>query len=273
MTYKQTTIATAVSFEGIGIHSGEVVGMEIRPAGAGEGITFVHSGARIAAVSANAGPANRSTSLTDGEVSAHTVEHVLSALYGLGIDNAEIELTAPEPPALDGSPLPVCLKLLDAGIIELGVAAEYFTVRAPVFTEKGASAAIALPYNGFRVSSFISYDHAMIPEQAFDSEVTPETYEKEIAPARTYGFIEEIQALLAAGLGKGGSEDNAVIIYPARYSVELRFDNEPVRHKAADMIGDLALLGRRARGHFIGFRSGHDLNCRLTAGLARVLAI
>ena len=132
-----------------------------------------------------------------------------------------------------------------------------------VAEEPGKAAAMALPCESFRISFLISYNHPLVPAQQFDITVDPGAYSAQVAPARTYGFIEEVEALRKAGLAKGGSTDNALVIYQDRYSSELRFSNEPVRHKAADMLGDIALLGRRVRGHFIGYRSGHALSAQL----------
>jgi UDP-3-O-acyl N-acetylglucosamine deacetylase len=260
---RQTTLKRAVEISGAGLHTGEKSRMGVSPAGPGEGISFIRLGRRIAANAANVLVSARNTSLTDGETTIHTIEHALSALYGLGIDNAVIELDSSEPPAMDGSPLPLCRLLLGAGIAELDEPAEFIEIPEMIFTGKNGAAAFALPADNFHVSFAISYTHPLIPSQTFDSLVTPEIYAAEIAPARTYGFIEEVQALIDAGLSRGASADNAVVIYPHKYSTELRFPNEPARHKAADMIGDLALLGKRVRGHFIGSKSGHALNALL----------
>jgi len=261
MKYKQTTLEKEARLEGIGIHCGKRVALSARPAPAGTGRVFIFEGARIPALSAYAAPAARNTSISAEGRTIHTVEHVLSALSGLLIDNAEIELSAPEPPAMDGGALAFFEAFRDAGVRTLGEEAPYLSIAAPSLVENDSGAtAIALPYEGLRLTFSISYKHPMISNQLFDIELTPETYGGEIAPARTYGFIEEVEPLLKSGLAKGASLDNAVVIYPDKYSCALRFDDEPVRHKAADMIGDLSLAGRRLRGHFIGIKSGHALN-------------
>lgn len=264
MVYTQTTIKKSVELEGVGLHSGEKARVKIHPAGQGAGLVFVYRGTRIPALAEYARAAARNTVLTDGKTELHTVEHVLSALYGLEIDNAEIELSAPEPPAMDGSPLPFCEALIAAGRHALGAESEYIEIDEMMIADSASgAAALALPDGDFRISFALSYSHPLITTQGFDTAISPEIYSREVAPARTYGFIEEVQPLLDSGLAKGASEENAVVIYPGRYSCDLRFPDEPVRHKAADFIGDLALLGRRARGHFIGYKSGHALNAEL----------
>ena len=265
MTYTQTTLAAEISLSGLGLHTGRTVRMAVRPASADTGIVFVVQGARIPASIAFAQQsAARNTTLRSGDAAVHTVEHVLSALSGLGVDNAEVELDAAEPPAMDGSALPLCQALLRTGIRTLDAVSDYLEIRGPLIEEDpGRAAAAALPFPGFRVTFFLEYDHALVRRQVFDAVLDADAYQHQVAPARTFGFIEEVQALRDAGLALGGSEDNAVVIYPDRFSSPLRLPHELAAHKAADMIGDLALLGRRVRGHFIGLRSGHALNARL----------
>ena len=260
MSRQQTTLQRAVELAGIGLHTGEAVTMCVAPASAGTGLVFVRGEVRIPARPENVQPGARNTTLARGGAKVHTVEHVLAALHGCGVDNAEIALSADEPPVMDGSALPLCRALRDAGLAELDAPAEVFSVpRITAVRDAGHAAVLALPADTLRISFFISYDHDLIPHQEHDVEITAENFLEQIAPARTYGFIEEVEALRAAGLALGGSEENALVIRPDGYSSELRFDNEPVRHKILDMVGDLALLGRCVRGHFVGFRSGHSL--------------
>lgn len=273
MTYRQTTLGGIVEICGVGLHTGAAVRMRLLPADADTGRVFMLGGARIPALAANAVINPRNTTLCAGGASAHTVEHVLSALYGLGVDNAVIEMDAPEPPAADGSALPFVREIIDAGIVPLDKDDSYITVGAPLFVEnRGAASVFAVPCDVFRVSFAISYDHPLVPHQVFDAVIDADAYAGLVAPARTYGFIEEVEALRKAGLALGGSEDNALVIHRDRYSSDPRFDNEPVRHKALDMIGDLSLLGRRVRGHFFGCRSGHALNAELARRIAAALS-
>jgi UDP-3-O-[3-hydroxymyristoyl] N-acetylglucosamine deacetylase len=268
-SYRQTTLAAEVLMEGVGLHTGRTVHMALKPAPPETGVVFVSQGVRIPANIQNAAQhAARNTTLQKGDAALHTVEHVLAALSGLCVDNAVVELDGPEPPAMDGGALPLCRAMRQAGIRELDADMEYFTIKQPVFVEDpGRAAAAALPHHGFRVTFLIGYNHPLVHEQSFDADITPDSFSDTIAPARTYGFIEEVDALRSAGLALGGSEDNAIVIYPDRFSTDLRMPNELAAHKALDMIGDLALLGRRVRGHFIGYRSGHALNARLVRAL------
>lgn len=268
-TYRQTTLSAEARIQGAGLHTGAPATLVLKPAPADTGVVFLTQGERIPATVAHAAlHAARNTTLSSGNATLHTVEHVLAALSGMGVDNAFVELDAPEPPAMDGSALPLARAIQSAGAADLDKDADYLVIEKPVFVEDpGRAAAAALPHNGFRVTVFIGYDHPLCRTQSFDAEITPERFFAACAPARTYGFIEEVDALRRAGLALGGSEQNAVVIYPDRFSSELRFDNELAAHKALDMIGDLALAGRRLRGHFIGYRPGHALNARLVRAI------
>lgn len=269
MTYRQTTLGGIIEICGAGLHTGAAARMRLLPVDAGTGRVFDLNGARIPALAAHAEVNPRNTTLRAGDAAVHTVEHVLSALYGLGVDNAVIELDAPEPPVADGSAAPFVNEILRAGIVPLDQNDSYIRVDAPVLSETmGAAAVFAVPCDAFRVSFAISYDHPLVPHQEFDAVIAAAAYAEQVAPARTYGFIEEVEALRRAGLALGGSGDNALVIYKDSYSSGLRFDNEPARHKVLDLIGDLSLLGRRVRGHFFGYRSGHALNAALVRRIA-----
>jgi UDP-3-O-[3-hydroxymyristoyl] N-acetylglucosamine deacetylase len=233
------------------------------PSGPGGGIVFIHRGRRVGASAETAVPAARNTVISDGVVSLHTVEHVMSALYCMGIDNAEIEMSAEEPPALDGGAEPYAAGIRRAGLKELDAPREYLTISKKTTVEKGLSRVAAEPFDGFIVEYEMEYEHPMIGIQSAKFEGDADEYLREIAPARTFGLSEEVEALRAAGLALGGSELNAVVVYPDSYSSPLRFSNEFARHKLLDMTGDLALAGRRLRGRFIGKRSGHALNVEL----------
>ena len=270
VTYTQTTLAREVVVSGTGLHTGTDVRMVMQPAPAETGIVFHTQDGTIPCSVAHASPdAARNTTLRRGEASLHTVEHVLAALSGLGIDNAVVALgRAAEPPVMDGSALPLCHALREAGVRALEASSRFFEVSRPLFVEDpGRAAAAVLPHDGFRITVLIGYDHPLVRTQSFDAELTEQSFLDQVAPARTYGFIEEVETLRKAGLALGGNEDNAVVIYPDRFSTDLRMENELAAHKALDMIGDLALLGRRVRGHFIGYRSGHALNARLVRAI------
>ncbi|HOY64308.1 MAG TPA: UDP-3-O-acyl-N-acetylglucosamine deacetylase [bacterium] len=260
---RQTTIANPIEFDGVGLHTGAVCSLRILPSGPGEGVVFAHRGRRVRAGAESAVQAARNTVVSDGVISLHTIEHVMSALYCMGIDNAEIEMSADEPPALDGGAEPYAAGIRRAGLKELDATREYLTIAKKTTIEKGRSRVTAEPFDGFVVEYEMEYEHPMIGIQSARFEGGADEYLREIAPARTFGLSEEVEALRAAGLALGGSEFNAVVVYPDSYSSPLRFDNEFARHKLLDLTGDLALAGRRLRGRFKGERSGHALNVEL----------
>jgi len=257
----QTTLAKQIKFEGAGLHGGKEVRMSIEPAGGGRGIVFAVSGAEIPARVENVKSTARRTELSAGGQSVHTVEHVLSALTGMGVDNATVVMDAPEPPALDGSAREIAEAISETGLAETDARVEFLEPAEPIVTGTGDSFVTVLPSKRFQATFILGYDHPMISMQAAHFGGDSEEYLKEVAPARTYGFIEEVEALREAGLALGGSEENAIVIYPDRYSAELRFENEFARHKLLDLVGDAGLAWpARPRAHFIGVRSGHGLN-------------
>lgn len=270
MTESRRTLADDIVLEGVGIHRGESVRMRVGPSPSGSGIVFRHSGEDIPAVAGNADVTARNTTLAKNGVCIFTVEHILSALAGMGVDDALVELTAPEPPIMDGSSLPLADAIRKVGLRDNGGSVEPIRIRAPLHFYEEHGGVFALPFEGFRVSFFVFYTHALIGAQWYDLEVTPHNYLNDVAPARTYGFEEELKALFDAGLAAGGSLENAVLIYADRFSSPLRFSDEMVRHKAMDLIGDLTLAGRPLRGHFIGFRSGHRINFQFVKHLLDV---
>ncbi len=263
LSQRQTTIAEPIELDGVGLHTGAVCSLKILPSGPGEGVVFVHRGRRVRAGAESSVQAARNTVLSDGVISLHTVEHVMSALYCMGIDNAEIEMSADEPPALDGGAEPYAAGIRRAGLKELDATRDYLAIVKKTVVEKGRSQVTAEPFDGFVVEYEMEYEHPMIGRQSARFEGGADEYLREIAPARTFGLSEEVEALRAAGLALGGSELNAVVVYPDSYSSPLRFDNEFARHKLLDLTGDLALAGRRLRGRFKGERSGHALNVEL----------
>ena len=213
----------------------------------------------------------RATSLAEGSVKVHTVEHVLSALSGMGVDNAVIEMNANEPPIADGSARPYVELIKKAGTTELESPKRVWEVREPVTVEtRSGSILTILPSKTFRLSVTCVGPEGRIT-QYFDSEITPETYEKELAPARTFTFYEDIKPLLEKGLIKGGSLENAVVIRGEELLSKepMRFNNEFARHKAMDLIGDLSLAGKRILGHVIAIKPGHGPNTELAARLKK----
>ena len=264
----QQTLNRSASFSGIGLHSGNRVNMTILPAPANAGVRFrrvdLDGKPEIEARVENVSETNRSTTLAKGNVKVHTVEHVLAALSGCGVDNAVIELDANEPPIADGSSREFCKIISAAGIVPLAEKREFFTPAEPIEVRLGESVMTLFPDEQFKITC-TSADKQGRFTQFYSTEVTPQTWEKELAHARTFCFYEEIEFLFKNGLIKGGSLENAVVIRDdAVLTTEpLRYREEFVRHKMLDIVGDLSLLGRPIRGHVIAVRPGHAGNCEL----------
>lgn len=264
---RQRTIARAVETNGRGVHSGGDCALRILPAPAGTGIRFRRvdqEGAPEVPASIDSIVASemaRRTTLAANRTKVMTVEHVLSALHGMEIDNAIIEMTAAEAPFLDGSALPFARMLQAVGAEEQEPEVVVFAPRAPLsFTHDGASYTV-LPSHGLRVTYFLESVNPLVRAQACSVVVDTATYVDQVAPARTFCFFDEIEPLLAQGLIAGGSLASAVVI--GRKSIingDLRFPDEPSRHKVLDFIGDVALLGKSLRGHFLVARGGHRSN-------------
>ncbi len=274
----QQTLARAASLAGVSLHTGENVTLTLRPAAPDSGLKFKRGDlpdepvidARIDHVKT----VERATTIGDGGVKVHTVEHVLSALSGLGIDNAIIEMNANEPPIGDGSARPYVELIHKCGVAAQDVPRGVFEVREPLHIEtKGGSLMTVVPDDSFRVSCTQVGPNGRFT-QFRSLEITPEAYEKEIAPARTFTFYEDIEPLLEKGLIKGGSVENAIVVQGDRVVSKepMRFQDEFVRHKILDIVGDLALLGRRIKGHVIAVRPGHAPNADLTRALAKQVA-
>jgi len=265
---QQQTIGRSVSFSGMGLHSGNRVNMTISPAPANSGVRFrrvdLEGKPEIEARVENVSETNRSTTLSKGNVKVHTVEHVLAALAGYGIDNAVIELDANEPPIADGSAREFCKILQTAGIVPLVEKREPYKVTEPIEFEVGETLMTLFPGDGFKITC-TSADKKGRFTQFYSTEITPGVWEKELSDARTFCFYEEIEYLIKNGLIKGGSLENAVVIRDdAVLTTEpLRYPDEFVRHKMLDIIGDLSLLGRPIQGHLIAVKPSHTGNCEM----------
>ena len=274
----QRTIAKAVSFEGVGLHTGQPCRVEFRPAPPDSGIRFVRldlPGAPEIPV----GPAYaradteqmRRTILKSGDAEVHTVEHILAAAAGLEIDNLVIALTAKEPAEpRDGSAAPYVRMFQEAGLVDQGVPRRYFRVSQPVRYEENGVVLVGLPHDGLRITFTIEYEDAFRGTQHATYDIDRDVFVREIAPARTFVLQRDVDALRAQGMILGGSLQNAVVVQPAGILNEepLRFENEFVRHKILDFLGDLYLLGRPALGHFVSIKSGHATNVRFVQRLA-----
>jgi UDP-3-O-[3-hydroxymyristoyl] N-acetylglucosamine deacetylase/3-hydroxyacyl-[acyl-carrier-protein] dehydratase len=262
----QQTLNRAVSFSGIGLHSGNRVNMTILPAPANSGVRFrrvdLEGKPEIEARVENVIETNRSTTLAKGNVKIHTVEHVLAALAGYGIDNAVIELDANEPPIADGSSREFCKIIREAGIAPQAEKRELYSPTEPIELEKGETTMTLFPDDGFKITC-TSADKKGRFTQYYSTEITPKTWERELSHARTFCFYEEIEHLIKNSLIKGGSLENAIVIRDdAVLTTEpMRYPEEFVRHKMLDIIGDLSLLGRPIRGHLMAVKPSHATNC------------
>ncbi len=264
----QQTLNRSASYSGVGLHSGNRVTMTFLPAPPNSGIRFrrvdLDGKPEIEARVENVVENNRSTTLAKGNTRVHTVEHVLAAFAGYGIDNAVIELDANEPPIGDGSSHQFCDMIQNAGIAPQTEHREVYKVTEPVEFQVGDTEMAFFPDDGFKISCTSTDKHGRFT-QFFSIEVTPHVWEKELSRARTFCFYEEIEYLIRNGLIKGGSLENAVVIRDdAVLTTEpLRYPEEFVRHKILDIIGDLALVGRPLHGHLICVKPSHAANCEL----------
>ena len=264
---QQHTLCGAASLCGTGLHSGREVTIPLRPAAPDTGLAFYRTdlaGAPpVAAQAAHIADTRRATGLASGGARVQTIEHLLAALAAMGVDNAAVDISAAEPPLGDGSALPFVKIIQEAGVTEQDRPRRVRTVTRPLWVRHPDKFIVILPYEGWRIS-FTSLNSApAIGVQYGDFEITPAAFVQEIAPARTVGFMQEIEALKAQGLGLGGSLDTVVVFDEQGCPlVPLRFPDELVRHKILDVIGDLALLGP-VRGHVIAVKSGHALNAEL----------
>ena len=267
---QQQTLAKSTSFSGIGLHSGNKVSMTLLPAPPNSGIIFrrvdLDSRAEIPAQVGNVAETDRSTTLSRGNAKVQTVEHVLAALYGFGVTNAVVELDSSEPPVADGSARQFCKMIREAGIEAQAERVEPVQVTEPIEYTHNGTVISAFPHDGFKITC-TSSDKGGRFTQFFSVELTPETWESEIAQARTFCFYEEIEYLIKNGLIRGGSLENAIVIRDdAVLTAEpMRYREEFVRHKILDIIGDLSLVGAPLRGHIVAVKPGHAANC----GLAR----
>ena len=264
----QTTLAQAVAYTGIGLHSGREVHMELRPAAAGTGIVFVRTDLdgepRVHATADHVTSTLRATTIEEGSVKFFTIEYLMSAFHALRIDNCEVRLDSEEPPVADGASLAFFDLIEQAGIAELDAPREEIVIDRVyrIDDDKNERFVMVVPYDGFRVSFTSVNPHKLIGIQYENFEVTPETYKKEIAPARTIAYEKEIAQLRAMGLGLGGSIENVIVYNDEGWLNPLHFEDELVRHKIVDVIGDLRLAGI-IRGHVIAAASGHALNTAL----------
>ena len=272
---KQRTLKSTVRATGVGLHTGHKVTMALRPAPVDTGIVFCRSDLEgnpaIPARATNVTDTRMATVLEVGGARVSTVEHLMSAFAGLGIDNAFVDVSAEEVPIMDGSAGTFVFLINSAGIEEQGAPKKYVRIVKKVEIVQGDKRVRLEPFNGFKLAFSIEFDHPVFDATRSEVEVdfADVSYVKEISRARTFGFTQEVEALRAMGLGRGGSLDNAIVIDDFRVlnAEGLRFDDEFVKHKALDAVGDLYLLGHPLIGAFHGHKSGHALNNQLVRAL------
>jgi UDP-3-O-[3-hydroxymyristoyl] N-acetylglucosamine deacetylase len=266
----QRTLRRAISCAGIGLHSGRKVRMTLRPAPAGHGIRFVRTdldGAEIPATVSHVAGIQYATVLSRGQASVETVEHLLAALVSQGVDNVVVELSQSEVPIMDGSAAPFIYLIQEAGLRKLAAPRTLMRVVRPVSVEQGDKSIALYPSDRFKISYTISFDHPLLRQQSRTAEIDETLFAEEIAPARTFGFLKEVETLRQRGLALGGSLDNAVVLGETGALNTLRFEDEFVRHKILDAVGDLALVGYPLIGHLVVHRGGHGLHTALAERL------
>jgi len=264
----QRTIRNTISCSGIGLHSGTPVQMRMKPAPIDTGIVFIRTdlgGHQISTVAANTGDTSYATTLAQNGVIVRTVEHILSACAGLNIDNVFIEIDAEEVPIMDGSAGPFIRLIAEAGVRNQKKCQPTIKVIRPIFVREGNKQVAIWPADATSISYFIDFNHPLLKEQSLQYVPSEESYLREIGDARTFGFINDVQALQANGLARGASLENAVAL--GKDSVlnkeGLRYKDEFVRHKILDLIGDFSLVGMPVIGHIVAHKSGHALNAQM----------
>jgi UDP-3-O-[3-hydroxymyristoyl] N-acetylglucosamine deacetylase/3-hydroxyacyl-[acyl-carrier-protein] dehydratase len=272
------TVRGTASLEGVGIHTGARTRVTFRGASPGEGVVFRRSDlegapsipARLTSVSAT----ERRTTLANGKAEVHTVEHLLAAVIALEIDDLVIEVTGPEPPILDGSFQPYVEALRKAHPVEHGGEAEEFVVLSAFSVAEGEASYLVGPAPRLELSTTIEFPHPLIGRQSASFAISEDVFAKELAPARTFGFVHEVEALRAKGLISGGTTDNAIVLDDTKVvGTTLRWPDEFVRHKAADVLGDLALLGGRIRAHIVATKPSHRGNVALGRAIRQRVAL
>ena len=260
----QRTLRRSVSCTGIGLHSGRKVTLRLKPAPADHGIRFKRldlDGLEVPAVADRIAGISYATGLAQDAASVGTVEHLLAAFVGLGIDNVSVELDQAEVPIMDGSAASFVYLVHEAGVKALKAPRRFLKIVRPIALSNGNKRIAVYASDHFKVTYSISFDHPLLRHQSRTQHVTEETFQEEIAPARTFGFLKEVEQLRKKGLALGGSLDNAIVLGETGFlNNKLRFDDEFVRHKILDVIGDLALVGHPIIGHVVAHRGGHGLH-------------
>ena len=271
----QQTLRNQVAFSGIGLHSGKTITLTLRPAEPGTGIVFhrvdLSPAVSIEARAANVVNTRLSTSIGCGDASVSTIEHLMAALYGCGIDNAHVDINGPEVPIMDGSAVAFVEGIVQAGTKGSGKARKYLVIKKPVSVVEGDKKISIIPSRHYKISFDMQFAHQAVRSQTRSLTFTPHAFASEIASARTFGFLAEVEMLKSHGLALGGSMENAIVIGDEGVlnAEGLRYPDEFVRHKILDSVGDLALAGHRLIGHVKATKSGHDLNHKLVTELLK----
>jgi len=269
----QQTLGNKATFSGIGLHTGKTITLTLRPAQPGTGIVFhrvdLSPAVSIEACAANVTSTRLSTTIGHGDASVSTIEHLMAALYGCGIDNAHVDINGPEVPIMDGSAAPFVAEIVKAGAKESNKARKFLVVKKPVSVVEGDKRISIIPSRHYKISFDMQFTHPAVKSQSRSMLFTQGVFSEEYAAARTFGFLAEVETMKAHGLALGGSLDNAIVIgdHGVLNPEGLRFQDEFVRHKILDSVGDLALAGHRLIGHVKASKSGHDLNHKLVTEL------
>ncbi len=276
MSAQRKTISTNVSISGIGLHSGIYTTLELRPAPAGSGLTFVRAdldGLRIPALQASTTALDHATTVGKDDVAVGTVEHILSAIMAWELTDLDIHIDGPEVPIVDGSALPFMHLIDAAGVRPLGAEVPLLRLREPIEVVEDGKSIRMVPSNRLVLKYKIDFNHPAIGKQTFHFDYQHDNFLRKIAPARTFGFVRDVEKLRAAGLARGGSVENCVVLDEKEViNGPLRFRDEFVRHKILDLLGDLALIGRPIAGEITAHRAGHALHSRFVAKVLEAAA-
>jgi UDP-3-O-[3-hydroxymyristoyl] N-acetylglucosamine deacetylase len=264
----QRTLRRPISCVGIGLHSGNKVNLSLKPAAPDHGIRFRRTDMgdfEVPATVHNLAGIQLATGLSRDQVSVETVEHLLSALVSMGVDNVVVELNSPEVPIMDGSAAPFVYLIQEAGVKRQAKSRKFLKIVRPIALSRGDKRIAIYPSDHFKVTYSVSYDHPLLRHQSRTLRITEESFIEEIAPARTFTFLKDVEMIRQNGLALGGSLENAVVLGETGVLNALRFEDEFVRHKILDAVGDLALVGYPVIGHLVAHRAGHALHTEFAA--------
>lgn len=264
----QNTLKDEIFMSGLGLHSGRSINMRLRPAPSNTGVVFIRTdkgNVRIKASISSVSDTTFATTLSSEGIRIGTVEHLLAALAGLNVDNVYVEINGPEVPIMDGSAYSFVTRIMECGIVKQEKAVSYIRILAPIVVMEGHSQIAITPYEGTRITYRLFYTHPAFGEQKIGIDISTTSFINELAPARTFGFLRDVEMLKSRGLAQGGSLDNAIVLGENEVinGNMLRFKDEFVRHKILDAVGDMSLIGLPIYGHIIANKSGHTLHIKL----------